>query len=328
MNVTTKTTLSVDKLLQKLISDENSPSIQELGALSDLSRLDWQHVRELWSAIPEARRWQAVKSLVEASYENIQLELGRFLRVAMNDDSPRIRALAIDGLWEETSEDLVGPFVQALNSDPSPLVRAAAAAALGAFVLAGELEEIDSVQAMRVEEALLAALHNETEALDVQCRALESVAFSGEAGVRQLIEDAYYSPYEEMQISALVAMGRSADTRWRATAQTELDNSSPQVRAEAARACGELEARAAVEDLLVLLTDEEKSVRLAAIFALGRLGGDAAEDALNAVLLSEDEDEVQAAEEALEDVVFFGKADEIPLYDETESEWDEDEDDW
>lgn len=326
--MTTKTSISVDKLLQRLIADENPPSIEELGALSDLTRSDWQHVREFWSAIPEERRWHTVKNLVEASYADIQLELGRFLRVAMEDESPRVRAIAIHGLWEDTGEDLIGPLVQILNHDPSVPVQAAAAAALGAFVLAGELEEIDSVQAMRAEEALLTILHSETAPLEVQCRALESIAFSGEAGVRQLIEDAYYSPYEEMQISALVAMGRSADIRWRATVQTELENSSPQVRAEAARACGELEARAALEDLLVLLTDEEKNVRLAAIFALGRLGGQDAEDALDVMLASEDEDEVRAAEEALEEIVFFGKADEIPLYDESESDWDEEEDEW
>lgn len=326
--MTTRTSISVDKLLQKLIADENFPSLQELGALSDLSIPGWQRVRGLWSAIPEARRWQTVKELVEASYTDIQLELGRFLRVAIEDESDRVRAMAIHGLGEDVSEDLISPFVHMLNYDPNAQVRAAAAAALGAFVLAGELEEIDSIQAMRAEEALLSVLHSETETLEVQCRALESVAFSGEAGIRQLIEDAYYSPYEEMQISSLVAMGRSADTRWRATAQTELENSSPQVRAEAARACGELEARAAIEDLLVLLTDEEKTVRLAAIFALGRLGGRDAEDALNTMLLSEDEDEVEAAEEALEEVVFFGKSDEISLYDESESDLDEDDDEW
>ncbi|MBX3001551.1 MAG: HEAT repeat domain-containing protein [Caldilineaceae bacterium] len=326
--MTTRTSLSVDKLLQKLIVDESSPSIQELGALSDLSIPDWQRVRGLWSAIPEKRRWQTVKDLVEASYADLQLELGRFLRVAIEDESERVRSMAIHGLGEDVGEDLISPLIQILNYDPSATVRAVAAAALGAFVLAGELEEIDSIQAMRAEEALLAILHSETEALEVQCRALESVAFSGEAGIRQLIEDAYYSPYEEMQISSLVAMGRSADTRWRATAQSELENSSPLVRTEAARACGELEARAALEDLMSLLTDEEKSVRLAAIFALGRLGGRDAEDALNSMLLSEDEDEVEAAEEALEDVVFFGDADEIPLFDESETDFDEDDDDW
>jgi HEAT repeat protein len=215
-----------------------------------------------------------------------------------------------------------------LLNDPSQPVRAAAAAALGPFILAGELEEIDAAQAMRAEEALLAILHSETEPLEVQCRALESLAFSGEAGMRQLIEDAYYSPYEEMQLSALVAMGRSADTRWRETARTELENPSSAIRAEAARACGELEASAALNDLFGLLADEEKAVRLAAIFALGRIGGKEAIEALEAMALSEDTDEEEAAQVALEEATFFGDEDAIPLFDEQDDDWDEDDEDW
>ncbi len=199
--------------MQKLVSDQVFPSLVELMALSDLSQADWQRVRALWSAIPEERRYALLAALVEASREDIQIQLGRLLRVALDDESARIRQIAVQGLWEETSEDLIGPFVQLLHNDSSHEVRAAAAGALGAFVLAGELEEIDASQALRVEEALLAVLHSDGEALDVQCRALESVAFSGEVGIRQLIEDGYYSPYEEMQISALIAMGHSADTR-------------------------------------------------------------------------------------------------------------------
>jgi HEAT repeat protein len=241
-----------------------------------------------------------------------------------------VRQVAIQGLWEETSEDLVGPFVQLLLNDPSQSVRAAAAAALGPFVLAGELEEIDASQAMRAEEALLAVLHSDTELLEVQCRALESIAYSAELGVRQLIEDGYYSPYEEMHASALMAMGRSADTRWRGAVRAELDNPTAEVRAEAARACGELEARAALPELLELLGDEAKPVRLAAMFALGRIGGKDAEEALAAMTLSEDPDEVEAAELALEEVTFYGDPDAIPLLDEQEADWDWDEepDDW
>lgn len=330
LSVTTKTSLSVEKLLQKLITDETPPTLQDLSAFSDLSRSNWGRVRELWSAIPEPRRFEAVRLLVEAAYEDIQLQLGRLLRVALEDESERVRGIALAGLWEETDEDLLGPLVQILHSDPSQIVRGLAASALGPFVLGGELEEIDAAQVMRAEEALLAVLHNEEEPISVQCRALESIAFSGETGVRQLIEDAYYSPYEEMQVSALVAMGRSADTRWRAAAQQELENASPEIRAAAARACGELEAHAALEDLLALLIDEDKNVRLSAIFALGHIGGDEAEEALNALLESDDPDEVTAAEDALEEVVFFADPNAIPLFDESEDEWeaDDDPDDW
>jgi HEAT repeat protein len=129
-----------------------------------------------------------------------------------------------------------------------------------------------------------------------------------------------------MQTSALVAMGRSADTRWRSTVKTELDNDSPEMRAEAARACGELEAQDVVDTLIELLADPEKNVRLAAIFALGRIGGADAEDALAAVALSEDPDEVEAANDALDESSFFKDPDAIPILDESESDWDADED--
>ncbi|MBI1295901.1 hypothetical protein GC175_13185 [bacterium] len=328
--VTTKTSLSVEKLLEKLITDETPPTLQDLSAFSDLSRSNWGRVREMWSAIPEPRRFESVRLLVEAAYEEIQLQLGRLLRVALEDESERVRAVAITGLWEDNNEDLIGPLIQTLHNDPSETLRGLAAGALGPFILGGELEEIDAAQAMRAEEALLAVLHAEEEPISIQCRALESLSFSSEAGVRQLIEDAYYSPYDEMQVSALVAMGRSADTRWRAAAQQELDNSSPEIRAAAARTCGELEARDALDEILVLLEDEDKPVRLAAIFALGHLGGDEATEALNAMLESTDPDEVTAAEDALEEIVFFGDPNAIPLFDESEDEWetDDDPDDW
>lgn len=327
--MTTKTSISVEKLLEKLITSESMPTIQELSAFSDLSRADWQLVRAQWSAIPEDRRYQTLLSLVEWSYENLDLLLGRLLRIALDDASDRVRSVAIRGLWEDTEEDLIGPLIHMLHNDPSLIVRREAANALGVFILAGELEELDAAQAMRVEEALLAILHNETEPLEVQCRALESLAFSGEAGMRQLIEDAYYSPYEEMQLSALVAMGRSADTRWRATVRTELDNPAPAVRAEAARACGELDATAALGELLELLSDEDKRVRLAAIFALGRIGGKDAIEALEAMALSEDEDEIAAAELALEEASLYEEIGELPGFEEYEDDWDDEEDeDW
>ena len=97
------------------------------------------------------------------------------------------------------------------------------------------------------------------------------------------------------------------------------------MRAEAAIACGELEAKAALSDLLDLLEDEEAAVRVAAIFALGRLGGKAAQRALAAIAGSDadaDADEAEAAELALEEMLFYagaGTAD-APLFESGEEE--------
>jgi HEAT repeat protein len=185
---------------------------------------------------------------------------------------------------------------------------------------------------MRAEQALMAVLNNSEEPAQVQCRALESIAYSGELGVRQLIEDAYYSPDETRRLSSLVAMGRSADIRWRRLARAELTNPDAAMRAQAAYACGELEARAALPRLLRLLGDSEQRVRLAAMFALGHIGGPQARDALQTLVESSDEVEAFAAEQALEEMDFYASAEAaaLPLFDESEADEDalDDPDDW
>jgi hypothetical protein len=184
-----------------------------------------------------------------------------------------VRRLAVDALAQEGDPAFLGRLTQMARHDADTAVRAGAAAALGAYVLAGELDELDPALAMRAEEALMTALADGNEALEVQRRALESIAYSGEVGVRQLIEDAYYSAHEDMRLSALTAMGRSADSRWRNLVRAELGNPSAAIRAEAAFAVGELEAKAALSEIVALTGDEDATVRLAAIYALGHLGG-------------------------------------------------------
>ena len=297
---------------------------RDLFVLSDLTRQDAELVRQDWGMIPVAQRRQLLQSLTDVAEEDVSWHLGRLLRIALEDEDPLVRRIAIDGLWEELNNDLIGPLIQILHNDNTPTVRAAAAATLGAYVLAGELDELDSAYAMRVEEALLAALHNPDEDLDVQCRALESIAYSGETGIRQLIEDAYYSPEEELRVSALVAMGRSADTRWRGLVRAELQNPSPQMRIEAARACGELEVLKAERELLELLSDDEQMVRLAAIFALGRIGSRRGQETLRSLADSDDAIEAEAAELALEEMLFYSSDEDVALFDDAdeEDEWD------
>ncbi|MCB0056238.1 MAG: HEAT repeat domain-containing protein [Caldilineaceae bacterium] len=315
---------SVRELLNHLIHHTEMLAARDLFVLSDLTRQDAELVRQDWGMIPVAQRRQLLQSLTDVAEENVSWHLGRLLRIALEDEDPLVRRIAIDGLWEELNNDLIGPLIQILHNDNTPTVRAAAAATLGAYVLAGELDELDSAYAMRVEEALLAALHNPDEDLDVQCRALESIAYSGETGIRQLIEDAYYSPEEELRVSALVAMGRSADTRWRGLVRAELQNPSPQMRIEAARACGELEVLKAERELLELLSDDEQMVRLAAIFALGRIGSRRAQETLRSLADSDDEIEAEAAELALEEMLFYSSDEDVALFDDAdeEDEWD------
>ncbi len=260
--------------------------------------------------------------LIQGAEEFLDVDLGLFLLAILEDPDAEIRQLALGTLGDnEPSPEMLGPIIQRLLHDPDDDVRAAAAGALGYFVLAGELDELDAALAMRAEAVLISVLTEPAEPPAVQRRALESLAYSGEVGVRQFIEDAYYSSDEELRVGALVAMGRSSDTRWRRLVRAELRNPSAPMRAEAAIACGELEAKSALPDLLDLLEDADFTVRVAAIFALGRLGGKSAQRALAAIAAS-DADEAEAAELALEEMLFYAGEDAatLPLIEEADEE--------
>ena len=324
--------IRLERVLTALITQPGQLDPHDIFALSDLSREGAAAVRAKWTAIPVERRRGLVHQMVELAEEDLDIHLSQFLRIALRDEDARVREAAVKGLWEEIAPDLIGEFVQLLKHDPDRDVRAAAAQVLGPYILAGELDELDASLAMRVENALLSILENPDEDLQVQCRALESIAYSGEIGVRQLIEDAYYAPDDEMRVSALVAMGRSADVRWRGLVRAELQNPSMEMRCQAAIASGELEAKVALPDLLMLLSDPEQQVRMATIFALGRIGGKDAVDALQTVMIGDDVEEAAAAELALEEMSFYADPDAVSLFDERldeDADWDDDPlDDW
>ena len=325
-------------MLYSLVREPEEIPANELAVLSDLARTDADEVRRVWALIPLQRRRAVVSSVTELFADNLDLDFGAFLRIAVDDSDSVVQRFAVMGLAEEgASADLMGRYIQLLQSAQDVELRAAAAAALGAYILDGELEELDAAMAMRAEQALMTVLTDPQEPPVVQSRALESIAYSGELGVRQLIENAYYSPDESRRLSALVAMGRSADVRWRRLARAELTNPDPAMRAQAAFACGELETKAALSDLLKLLLDEDQAVRLAAMFALSHIGGPQAREALQTIYESGDDVESYAAEQALEEMDFYtsGEAAAASMFDEsaadddwdTGAEWNEDDED-
>ena len=81
-----------------------------------------------------------------------------------------------------------------------------------------------------------------------------------------------------------------------------LQSPNPPVRFEAANACGELDDEDAVPHLIPLLQDDDIQVQLAAIDALGKIGGPLAKRALRRSLKVGDPVLEDAAREALEDI--------------------------
>ena len=296
-----------EELLKRIRDSQTSLSISSLYGLSDLTRAEAQLFQEVWSLIDARRRRWIIQSLVDIAEASFEVDFNPIFRLCLKDEDELVRSRAIEGLWEDEDLTLAGLLVHFLRDDPAESVRVAAATSLGRFVLLGELEKIEAAPAMMVEDALLGAIYDPHEALEVRRRAVESIAYSGQAQVRDIIEMAYCDDEEKMRISAVFAMGRSADPIWHEMVIAELDNPNPEMRYEAARACGELEASAALSALIGLIeADPDPEVQEIAIWALGHIGGKEARRVLEACCESKDEALRQAAEEALNELDFLG----------------------
>lgn len=306
---------SFEDILNKMATDDKLHT-SSLYLLSKMDQASLKTFQNIWPAVSTKRRQDIMQALVEISEDNFEVYFDPVFLLGLRDEDAKVRASAINGLWENEDPNLIGPLVHLLRADESVEVRAAAAIALGRFIYLGEIEKIDQRWAILAEEALLETIHQAREDIEVRRRAIESIAYSSEAGVVQIIENAYYDPDEKMQASAIFAMGRSADARWQSRVVAELDNGNSEIRFEAARACGELEAAKAVPDLVKLIEyDPDLEVQEMAIWALGRIGGPTAREILEACLESEVETLALAAEEALDELNLFSDSFEFDLFD-------------
>jgi HEAT repeat protein len=104
-----------------------------------------------------------------------------------------------------------------------------------------------------------------------------------------------------------------------------MQSPSADFRAEAARAAGGLGSADSVDALEGLLTDEDPGVAMAAVYALGQIGGDRATELLTR--LSEDPDYEElydAIDEALEEMEWLEGDFDLLALDEDELEDDDD----
>lgn len=288
------------------IGDDTGPLyILSFYALSGMTQAEMEAFAQRWPKIGVERRRRIMCSLVEIAEANFEADFDAIFRLCLTDEDEDVRAKAIDGLWEDDDAALIAPLVGMLKEDPSTLVRAQAAIALGRFAFLAELEELNGRQSSIVREALLGAIRDAGEAMEVRRRAVEAISFFGDEEVTRIIKAAYRDAEEKMRISAVFAMGRNADPCWRETAMAELENPNPEMRFEAARACGELENAKAVPTLIRLIGDPDREVQGAAIWALGQIGGEEARRALEACCYSEDEVLREAAGDAMAELEFF-----------------------
>ncbi|MCK5054876.1 MAG: HEAT repeat domain-containing protein [Anaerolineales bacterium] len=305
----------LDDFFSVLRDEEQLLPIEELSVLSDLDPRQLDRFSGCWQSLSSMRRRTLLATLGQQADEHIELLFDNINCLALDDPDPVIKKIAIGNLWESTDPSLVKPFLTVLSEDNSIEVRAAAAGALGPFVLFNELEDISVEESTLIVDTLLLIIGAGAPPL-LQRACVESLGFSFHDDAHASIADAYNSGDDGLMQSSLLAMGRSANPVWRPEILQELIHPSPRIRTEAARAAGELELHDAAQLLIELLEDVSDEVISAAIWSLGQIGGDAAKTALLEIQASAPYSETaKKADEAIEHLAFLEGTPDLLIFD-------------
>lgn len=308
--------ITFQTVLDALLDDSKPFPPLYLYLFSDIKPGQLKPLLKTWPQVSLARQRALLEDLEELAENDTLLCFDNLVRALLKDPDPQVRVLALRLLWECEDTRLVPTFLEILTEDSDFNVRAAAATALGLFVYLGKVEEIPARIHHHVEEKLLAAARSTDQTL-VRRRALEALGNSSRIEVAALIEAAYGEKDPDWKVSALFAMGRSGDERWGKQVLSNLRNRNEAIRLEALRAAGELALPAARPILLDMLADEEDvETQHEIIWVLTKIGGEGVQDHLMELLeMTEDGEEAEFLEEALENLAFTEEISGFDIFD-------------
>jgi HEAT repeat protein len=297
--------MSLDTLLPKLEDPQHPPSATDLTALNHLEAAEHQRFLGAWRALSIQRRRDIIDLLADMGEDNVELDFGAVFMTGLLDDDVQVRTESIKALWEYEDDGLVEVLLRLLH-DPEAMVRAEAALGLGRYLLRAELAGEDAGLARDVEAALRATIDDESEFVEVRGRALEAAGVRSEPWVHAAIEEAYASGERRLGISAVHAMGRSADLAWLPVIFDEMESDDAEMRFEAATAAGSLGDEQALPRLAELSLDADAEVQEAAIAALGQIGGVSAREILLGIAADQSDPRVlDAVRDALAEADFI-----------------------
>ena len=296
-----ETELAFSDALDSLLFAEQVP-LDLLYRLSDLTEDEMLEFERKWPIVSDERRHEIIRHLVDISEDDFFVDYHPLFDNCLADPNPAVRSTALDGLWDTTDLTLIDPIIDRLKNDPEAEVQAAAAGSLAHFLLMSAWGQLKGVRIDVIIEALLAAFYDPAARLIVRRAALEALGSVNLPEINKAIEDSYESSERELQLSALFAMGNSADSRWLPIILDEMESPYDEMRQEAVRAAGSIGDSQVIPHLAELAYDDSEDVAQAAIMALAEIGGDQVDEIL--LQMSEDpelEEQDQVIMEALEE---------------------------
>lgn len=277
----------------------------QLVNFSELDAIEIERFEEAWPEIDAGRRVQIISELTDLAQDSVDLNFDAIYKLALRDEEALVRVAALNGLHEYEARDLIPVFADLLRNDADASVRREAAVTLGRYALAAELDQLRADDAAAVREVLMESAEDLDEDDRVRARSIEALgAISGEE-TENLIESIYQEDSLWLKVGAVDAMGRSCNENWLPLVMREMENRAPEMRHAAAFAAGEIGDEGAVDQLKrMAVLDPDREVQLAAVHALGEIGGNQAKVALKAVLFEGDEALEEAVQEAMSEIEF------------------------
>ena len=306
-------TPSFQTVLDSLLASERDFPRRYLQFFSDIAPDELKSLLDAWPSVKPDRKLSLLKGLEALADGDTLVNFDEFARSILDDPDASVRVNAIRLLDECDDIKLVTAYIGLLKNDPDVNVRTEAANALNLFVDLGELDEIPEEDYELVQTVLLESARGADETR-VRRRALESLGWSSNPEVAGLIESAFDENIE-WQVSALIAMGRSADDRWEDRVLRSMLDDNEKIRKTAVQSVGMLGFKSARQPLLRMLESEESDeVISAAIWSLSQIGGEDVQTYLETLLdQTEDEDLVNFIEGALENLAFTEDLDRFEL---------------
>ena len=290
------------------LRDEHSDLSKEMLAFfSDMTPAQLETLQADWDSISVDRQHDFMSGLKRELDLDTLLSFDLLARTLLKDKDPFVRSGAIRLLSEYERGDIIPDFVAIAQDDPAIEPRAEALTALGAFILLGELDEISTEDLRSVEDVLIEIV-NSSEKTELRQRAIESLGYSSRPEAIKLVGEAWERDIPMWKASALFAMGRSFDSRWRDQVLRGLLHDNEIVRLAATKAAGELELGDARPILLKMIEDEyDEDVFRVLIWSLSQIGGEDVREYMLSLLDQYDDDEEEAIaymEEALANLDF------------------------
>ena len=297
--------MTFQSLLELFPDPEQQPSAAQLASLSHLDSEDTALLADAWEDVDAERKRRVLVQLAEMAEDNVDLNFDAVFKLALQDEEGEVRAQALRGLVEYEGRDLIKTLGELLREDTYTEVRREAAIALGRYALEAELEHLSESDRDTIAAFLMESAEDNDEEEVVRAKAIEALgAISGEE-TDNLVESIYEEDSLVLKIGAVDAMGRSCNEAWLPIVLRELEHRAPLMRHAAAYAAGEIADEEAVSPLQrVAIQDSDREVRLAAIHALGEIGGPKASVALKTVLYEGHDEDRPAIEEAQQELAF------------------------